>query len=73
MQIETLETKRTPEGAIDVRHYARAANAERRQARNKAMRGLARGSKRVMLAIIGFVAFWNIPALGPSAKDWPFR
>jgi hypothetical protein len=74
MQNEIFETKRTPEGAIDIQHYARSALAERRAAKNKAMRKLGRGTKRVTLTILGFVMFWNIPPMGSSgAKDMPYR
>jgi hypothetical protein len=74
MQNETFETKCTPEGAIDVRHYARVAAAERRETRNAAIRTLSRASKRAILAIGGFLMFWNIPPMGSSAsKEMPYR
>ena len=74
MQNEIFETKRTPEGAIDIQHYARHALAERRAAKNKTMRSLGRGTKRVTLAILGFVMFWNIPPMGSSSsKEMPYR
>lgn len=74
MQNEIFETKRTPEGAIDIQHHARLAHAERRAAKNKAMRNLGRGTKRVTLAVLGFVMFWNIPPMGSSgSKDMPYR
>lgn len=68
MQIETFEAKRTPEGAIDIRHYARNASAERRAVRSNVMRKLARGAKRAVVVIAGFVAFWNIPPMGSSGS-----
>ena len=74
MQNEAFEAKRTPEGAIDIQHYARSALAERREARGKAMRAIGRGTKRVTLAILRFVIFWNIPPMGSSgSKDMPYR
>jgi hypothetical protein len=74
MQIEALEPKRTPEGAIDIRHHARAGLAARQVAKNNAMRTIGRGTKRAVLAVFAIVAFWNIPALGSSSsKDMPYR
>ncbi len=74
MQTQTFETKRTPEGAIDVRHYAQEALAERRETRTAAMRTAGRTAKRVMIAIAGFITFWNIPAMGPAGpKETPYR
>lgn len=74
MKTQAFETKRTTEGAIDVRHYAREAAAARRETRNAVMRTLGRASKRTILAISGFLMFWNIPPMGSSAsKDMPYR
>lgn len=74
MQNETFEAKRTPEGAIDVRHYVRLAHAERREAKSHGIRKFGRNLKRVSLAVIGFVAFWNIPPMGANgSKEWPYR
>lgn len=74
MQNETLEARRTPKGAIDIRHYASAAAAERRAARSNVMRKAGRGAKRVILAITAFVMFWNVPPMGPgSPREWPYR
>ncbi len=74
MQIDKLETRRTPEGAIDVRHYARAAAAERNEVRAAAMRTLGRASKRAVLFVAAFFTFWNVPPMGSSgSKDMPYR
>lgn len=74
MQPDNFEARRTPEGAIDIRHYAIAAAAERRAARTGAMRKLGRGTRRAFLAVLGFFAFWNIPPMGSSgSKDLPYR
>ena len=73
MQIDTFEPKRTPEGAIDIRHYAREALAERREARTSAMRAAGRISKRAVIAAVGFIMFWNIPAMGGGSKEMPYR
>jgi hypothetical protein len=73
MQTEAFEAKRTPEGAIDIRHYARSASADRRLARANAARAIGRGSRRAVFAILAFIAFWNIPAMGDTGKDWPYR
>jgi len=74
MQIQTFEPKRTPEGALDVRHYAREALAERREARTSAMRAAGRISKRIAIAAAGFIMFWNIPAMGGGgSKEMPYR
>ena len=69
-----FETKRTPEGTIDVRHYARIGTAERRIARNAAFGLLARGTKRAVIAILGFFMFWNIPPIGSAgSRELPYR
>lgn len=74
MQIDTFEPKRTPEGAVDIRHYAREALAERRAVRTSAMRGAGRISKRAVIAAVGFIMFWNIPAMGGGgSKEMPYR
>lgn len=74
MQNHTFETKRTPEGTIDVRHYARIASAERRETKTNVIRTAGRGMKRALLAIAGFFMFWNIPPMGSSSsKDMPYR
>jgi hypothetical protein len=74
MPIETFETKRTPEGVIDVQHYARHALAERRAAKSAALRKIGRGTKRAALAIVGFFMFWNIPPLGSArSNEMPYR
>jgi hypothetical protein len=74
MHNATFEAKRTPEGAIDIRHYAQRAHAERRHAKSQGMRKLGRGLKRAGLAITGLLAFWNIPPMGSDgSKEWPYR
>lgn len=73
MQIQTFEPTRTPEGAIDVRHYAHDALAERREARTAAMHAAGRLSKRVLTSIAGLAMFWNIPAMGGGSKEMPYR
>lgn len=74
MQIETFQARRTPEGAIDVQHYVRAAHTERRMAKSAAMRGIAHGAKRAIIVVAGFLLFWNIPPMGSAgSKDMPYR
>lgn len=74
MHNQAFETKRTPEGTIDVRHYARIAAAERNETRTNAARMIGRGTKRALLAIAGFFMFWNIPPMGSGgSKDMPYR
>jgi len=74
MQNDTFETKRTPEGAIDVQHYARRAHAERREAKANGIRKLGHNVKRTILVVAGFIAFWNIPPMGTNgSKEWPYR
>jgi hypothetical protein len=70
-----FEPKRNEDGSIDIRSYAREAQAERRAVRNAAMRALARGTKRTICAVIALAAFWNIPALGSSgtSKEMLYR
>lgn len=74
MQNQPFKAPRTPEGAIDISHYARQAAAERRATKSRVMRRIGRGTRRAVLAIIGFVAFWNIPPMGSGGpKDTPYR
>jgi len=74
MQHETFEARRTPEGAIDVRHYAQKAVTERRAARTATLRRAARASRRIVLALAGFVVFWNVPPMGSvGSREIPYR
>ena len=74
MQIETFETRRTPEGVIDIQYYARRAHAARRTAKSSGMRKVGHGLKRAVIAVVAFIAFWNIPSMGSvSSKEWPYR
>ena len=74
MQNRTFKIERTPEGAIDVRHYARIAAAERREAKHSAIRTLGRFSRKGLLAMGAILAFWNIPPMGSgSSKEMPYR
>lgn len=74
MQTETFEAKRTAEGTIDIQHYARAAAAERRAAKSKAVRQIGRRTKQTAVAIMALFAFWNIPPMGGAgSKEMPYR
>ena len=64
MQNQAFETKRTQDGAIDVRFYAAEAAAQRRNAKTQAMRKLGSAAKRAALAAVALLGFWNIPAMG---------
>ncbi|MBX3520442.1 MAG: hypothetical protein KF835_10560 [Xanthobacteraceae bacterium] len=70
-----LEPKRNQDGSIDIRHYAREAHAERRAAKDAAMRSFARATRRTLGVITAIIAFWNMPPLGASgsSKDMPYR
>lgn len=74
MQQDTFEARRTAEGTLDIRHYAKNAVAERRAAKTAALRRVARGSRRIILALAGFIVFWNVPPMGSvGAREIPYR
>ncbi len=75
MQNQAFEPRRTPEGAIDIGHYAGQATAERRAVRAATMKIVGRATRRTIVAVIAIVAFWNIPPMGNStgSKDTPYR
>ncbi len=74
MQNQAFETKRTPEGTIDVRHYARKASAERNEAKAAVIRALGHGTRRAVVTIATLFTFWNIPPMGSAgSKEMPYR
>lgn len=74
MQHEAFEPLRTAEGAIDIRHYAKQAASERQATKTDALRRIARGSRRVILALVAFIAFWNVPPMGSAgSREIPYR
>jgi hypothetical protein len=74
MQNDAFATKRHPDGSLDIQHYARNAHKERREAINAAMRVAGRSIKRATLAIVAFIAFWNVPPMGGAGpKETPYR
>lgn len=71
MQNQSFETKRTTEGTVDIRYYARIAVAERRAARANAMKKFYRS---MITGAAAFISFWNIPPKGSTgANEMPYR
>jgi hypothetical protein len=74
MQNETFAAKRHPDGALDIRYYARISLAERRETRNVVIRAVGRAIKRTAAVIVALITFWNVPPMGGAGpKETPYR